>query len=121
MFHFALDKMENIDRILQGLETFGPNNRIDTNHCKVYILTNYGTSFDDDLFRIKSVMRLGFIPIVRIYRKESLPHPHFLRHLQRWANNPFIFKSCKFSEYIPSSDGRTIRQIYGDWVVKYDK
>lgn len=48
-------------------------------------------------------------PDIRIYRKNTAPR--ITRWLQRWCNNRFIYESQKdFMEYIPTSNGKTIRE-----------
>ena len=73
---------------------------------------NYFLTIEEDLYRIQKIREIGFAPDVRIYRKETLPHPHILRDLQRWANNRFLYRSCEFMDYVPRSDGKTIKELY---------
>ena len=64
----------------------------------VYCLTNFGSTMEENLYRIYTLRDLGYSPYVMIYDK---PHaPKEVRHLQRWCNNRFIFKSCpRFEDY----------------------
>lgn len=55
----------------------------------VYVLTNYGSSQEEDLYRIYTLRDLGFSPYVMIYDK--LNAPQSIRDLQRWCNNRYIF------------------------------
>lgn len=66
----------------------------------VYVLTNYNSTIEEDLFRIYKLRELGFWADVRIYDK---PHaPQQIRDLQRWCNNRVIFESCnRFEDYKP--------------------
>ena len=57
----------------------------------VYVLTNFGSTLEEDLYRIYTLRELGFDPYVMIYNKESAPKE--TRYLQRWCNNRLIFKS----------------------------
>lgn len=57
----------------------------------VYILTNFNSSLEEDLHRIYTVRDLGYDPYVMVYNKPSAPQE--IKHLQRWCNNRFIFKS----------------------------
>ncbi len=107
--HFAFDLMKNKDAIIKGLETYlevcKPNER----DVSVYILTNYNTTFKEDLERVKIVQSLGLMPDIRIYRKNTAPK--ITRWLQRWSNNRYIYKSQKdFLEYIPTSNGKKIKE-----------
>ncbi len=74
------------------------------------MLTNYDTTIEEDLYRVKMIDESGFIPDVRIYRKPTAPR--VVKDLQRWCNNRIIPGSCDFMDYIPRADGRTIRQLY---------
>lgn len=67
----------------------------------VYVLTNFCSTLDQDLYRIYTLRELGYDPDVRIYNKPSAPQ--VLKDLQRWCNNRIIFKSCPdFKDYIPT-------------------
>jgi hypothetical protein len=64
----------------------------------VYCLTNFGSTIDENLYRIYTLRDLGFDPYVMIYDKPNAPRE--IRLLQRWCNNRFIFRSCNdFKDY----------------------
>lgn len=65
----------------------------------VYVLTNYGSTMEENLYRIYKLRELGYDPDVRVYDK---PHaPKEIRQLQRWCNNRRIFAACpRFEDYI---------------------
>ena len=49
---------------------------------------------------VSKIKELGYMPDVRIYRKNALPGRHILRDLQRWCNNRIIFARCpRFEDY----------------------
>lgn len=109
--HFAFDYMKNEDRIIKGLETYRDIVQLNQRNTIVYILVNYNTTFEEDMYRIKKVQELGLTPDIRIYRKQSAPA--ILRDLQRWCNNRFIYRSVPdFFDYVPRVDGKTIRELY---------
>ena len=112
MLHFAFDFMKFEKQIVRGLSLAKERLQISDRNAIVYMLTNYDTTIEEDLYRIQKIREIGFAPDVRIYRKETLPHPHILRDLQRWANNRFIYRSCEFMDYVPRSDGKTIKELY---------
>lgn len=95
LIHFAWDNYEYNTRkkLEQAREwlRFGDRNVI------VYVLTNYNTTIEQDLERIKTVRDIGFDPYVMIYDKPNSPKQ--IRDLQRWCNNRRIFKSCDWEEY----------------------
>lgn len=112
MLHFAFDFMKFEKQIVRGLSLAKEKLQISDRNAIVYMLTNYDTTIEEDLYRIQKIREIGFAPDVRIYRKETLPHPHILRDLQRWANNRFLYRSCEFMDYVPRSDRKTIKELY---------
>lgn len=110
MVHFAFDLMINEERILEGLKIFAKHFRKDDRHKRVYILTNFNTTFEEDYYRVKKVKELGYTPYVMIYRKGT--HPKFLTDLARWSNNFFIQRSTTFEDYIPRVDGKCVKDLY---------
>lgn len=107
--HFAFDFMKNEKAIVKGLKMYSQYNKVSTSDS-VYILTNFDTTIEEDLYRVKMVQEAGFIPDIRIYRKNTAPQ--ILRDLQRWSNNRFIYRSCDFMDYVPRKGGKTIRELY---------
>lgn len=64
----------------------------------VYCLTNFGSTLEEDLYRIYTLRSLGYDPYVMIYDKPNAPK--VTKDLQRWCNNRFIFRSCEnFEDY----------------------
>ena len=64
----------------------------------VYCLTNFGSTMEENLYRIYTLRDLGFDPYVMIYDKPNAPKE--IKDLQRWCNNKFIFRSCeRFEDY----------------------
>ena len=64
----------------------------------VYILTNHGSTIEQDLHRIYTVRDMGFNPYVMVYDKPNAPA--IIKRLQRWVNNKKIFGLCrKFEDY----------------------
>lgn len=112
MLHFAFDFMRFEKQVVKGLALAKKKLKINDRKAIVYMLTNYDTTFEEDLYRVRKIIELGFQPDVRIYRKSTLPEMHFLKDLQRWTNNKVIYRSCDFMDYVPRADGKTIRQIY---------
>lgn len=110
MLHFAFDFMKNEKAIIRGLQIFKEASGMTDNKLVVYILTNYNTTIEEDLYRVKMIKDCGYLPDVRIYRKPTAPR--ILKDLQRWCNNRKLYRSCDFMDYIPRNDGKTIREIY---------
>ena len=94
-YHFAFDLMKNKDRIVKGLELFRKEIG-DLADC--YVLTNFNTTFEQDMERVKILQELNIRPYIMIYRKSTAPKK--LRELQRWCNNRWIYASCpNFEDY----------------------
>lgn len=99
MIHFAWDFMEQSEAVVRGLELYAEYGKIRDNRRRVvYILTNYGTTMDENLYRIEECVRLGYNPFVMVYDKPNAPKE--IKRLQRWCNNRMIFKKCPdFRDY----------------------
>lgn len=108
--HFAFDYMKNEKAIVKGLQTYKRVCGTRENNAIVYMLTNYDTTIEEDLYRLRMIKQCGFLPDVRIYRKPAAPQ--ILRDLQRWCNNRILYRSCDFMDYVPREDGKTIKQLY---------
>lgn len=108
--HFAFDYMKNEKAIVKGLQTYKRVCGTRENNAIVYMLTNYDTTIEEDLYRLRMIKQCGFLPDVRIYRKPAAPQ--ILRDLQRWCNNRILYRSCDFMDYVPRADGKTIKQLY---------
>lgn len=98
--HFAWDFMEQEKQVLDGLRLYArladrkPHGRFGT----VYVLTNFDTTMEENLYRVYALRDLGYDPYVMIYDKPNAPAE--VRRLQRWCNNRMIFRSCPdFREY----------------------
>lgn len=98
MIHFAWDMMEQSESVLRGLELYARYGSLGERRRRVYVLTNYNTSMEENLYRVYKLREMQFDPYVMIYDK---PHaPKDIKRLQRWCNNKFIWRSCeKFEDY----------------------
>ena len=98
MLHFAWDN-PNDKTVPTALRIFREHSVItDSRKLRVYVLTNYWSTFEQDLYRVNWLRDNGYDPYVMIYDK---PHaPRKIKRLQRWVNNKFVFRSCdKFEDY----------------------
>lgn len=97
--HFAFDRWEDREIIEPKLREFAQKTGYNKNKGRVmvYILCNYNTTLDQDIYRIQLCRELQFAPYPMIYDREHADPIY--RKLQRWCNN-FIFWKCKtFEEY----------------------
>ena len=64
----------------------------------VYVLVNFNSDMEENLYRIYTLREMGYNPYVMVYDKPNAPRE--IRNLQRWCNNKWIFKSCPdFRDY----------------------
>lgn len=126
-FHFAWDdpkeKLEEKFRMFMGSGITKPWN------TRVYVLTNYWSSMEEDLYRIYTLHSMGYLPFIMIYDKqkyvdargrwlpdvaekfteEQLRNFKVCQHMQRWCGRINILANCPtLEEYEP----------YRKWVVK---
>lgn len=97
MIHFAWDNYD--DKITPKLlERFAPYWNMDWRRRRVYVLTNFGSTIEQDLERIYTIRSLGYDAYVMIYDKQNAPRE--IRRMQRWCNNKYIFRKCdRFEDY----------------------
>lgn len=98
--HFAFDRWQDRTIIEPKLRAFKEATGYDRNKGKVmvYILVNYDTTLEQDIYRIQLCRELNFAPYPMIYDKEHCDPIY--KKLQRWCNN-FIFWKCPtFEEYM---------------------
>ena len=100
MLHFARDSMAQSNAILHGLKMYSEMGTVqDERKRRVYVLTNFDTTIEEDLYRIYKLRELGYDPYVMVYDKPNAPKE--IRRLQRWVNSKPIWRSCpKFEDYI---------------------
>ena len=66
---------------------------------RVYVLTNYGSTHEQDLYRVDTLRAMGYDPYVMVYDRPTAPR--ITRQLQRWVNNKRIFHTVEhFADYI---------------------
>lgn len=95
--HFAWDNpMDDLTdvfaRVADGLQVKDPRRRL------VYVLVNFNSEIEDDLYRIYKLIELGYNPYVMVYDKPNAPRQ--IRELQRWCNS-FRIRAVEpdFSKY----------------------
>lgn len=68
-----------------------------------YVLVGYNSTIEQDLYRIETLRSFGIVPFVQPYRdfdNKRVPS-QYEKDLARWANNKFLYKSCKFKDFSP--------------------
>ena len=95
--HFAWDNPK--DDLEQKFRWFASRYKRSRNGM-VYILTNFNSTMDENLARIRILRELNYDPFVMIYNKPNAPQE--IRDLQRWCNNKILFKKIpRFEDYVP--------------------
>ena len=94
--HFAWDNPK--DDLEDKFRLFANSFRRKSNIAMVFCLTNFGSTMEENLYRIYTLRDMGYDPYVMIYNKPEAPEE--LKQLQRWCNNKWVFKKCKrFEDY----------------------
>lgn len=101
MIHFAWDLMERSEMVLRGLNLYLKHGAVkELKKRAVYVLTNYNTTMEENLYRIYTLRDMGFDPYVMIYDKPNAQD--VVKKLQRWVNGKEIFRVCaRFEDYNP--------------------
>lgn len=103
MIHFAWDNYEFYT--YEKLKRFRPMFKADGRRLRVYVLTNFATTHEQDIERITKLRELDYDPYVMVYNKPKAPKQ--TKQLQRWCNNKVIYRSVeRFEEYCTSGGGR---------------
>ena len=107
--HFAWD---NPNADLTGcFQRFSELSKIrDFRRKRVYVLTNFNSTHEQDLYRVNTLRCMGYDPYVMVYERPTAPP--ITRHLQRWVNNKRIFRTVEnFSDYEPA---KRIKEHFGE-------
>lgn len=102
--HFAMDSMEAMKPVERGLKLYVEackriKGKWNWRNCKVYCLTNFNTTHEQDMERIRVIQECECWPYVMIYNKPSAPA--ITRRMQRWTNNALCYAKAKsFEDYL---------------------
>lgn len=91
MIHFAWDNITDENKIIPKLKLFKEITGTDKRKAVVYVLTNFNSTFEEDLYRVYTIRALGMTPYIMIYEKQTAPQR--AKDLQNWVNNRFIWYS----------------------------
>ena len=96
--HFAWDNpKDNLEEHFKRYATQAKH-KPHGHYGMVYCLVNFNSTMEENLYRIYTLRDMGYDPYVMIYDKPNAAKE--IKHLQRWCNNKFIFRSCKrFEDY----------------------
>lgn len=95
--HIAFDDWKQKDVIEPRMRLL--REKVSWDHRKIacYILTNFDTTIEQDLYRIQLCRELDFAPFPMIYDKEHAD-PIYKR-LQRWCSNYIFWSVPRFEDY----------------------
>lgn len=91
---FAWDLMDYEEEVERGLKILFKAG-IKSYTVMVYMLCNYNTTFEEDIYRYTELDVLGVIPFVMVYGKPDKK----LRHFARWVNKRWLCGSVTWEEY----------------------
>lgn len=84
----TLDKLKEYRSVWKGSQR----------NCSVYVLTNFNSTYEEDLYRLYTLRDIDYDPYIMIFDKPNAPDT--TRYLQRWVNNKQIFRTIKtFEKY----------------------
>lgn len=97
MLHFAWDNPDD-ELTFEKLKEYRKAFSLPDEKCKVYVLTNFNSTHEQDLERVYRLRDIGYDPFVMVYEKWNAPKE--TRRLQRWCNNKIIFRAePEFAKY----------------------
>lgn len=98
--HFAWDRYQDKEFVVPKLQRFKEMTGWSRDKVTVYILTNYDTTMEQNLERVKTCRELGFNPYIMRYDKEHIPRGSEINKLARYVNTKRIFWLCPtFEQY----------------------
>ena len=101
--HFAMDSMQAMEPVKRGLKIYVDackriKGKWNWRNGKVFCLTNFDTTHEQDMERIRAIQECECWPYVMIYNKQTAPQ--ITRRLQRWTNSPACYaRTQDFEEY----------------------
>lgn len=103
-FMFAWDRMTDERPVMEGLNLWSTytKRKYHGKLAGVFVLTNYDTTHEEDLYRVKKLKNMKFDPYVMIYDKGSAPKKTI--RLQRYVNNKYVFNACTWEEYVKTKN-----------------
>lgn len=98
--HMAFDRWQDREIIEPRLRKFREQTDFDRGkgHVTVYILVNFDTTLEQDLYRIQLCRELNFCPFPMIYDKAHADPIY--KKLQRWCSNYVFWSVPTFDEYL---------------------
>lgn len=104
--YFAWDTPEIEPAVLKGIKTL-LNAGIRADHLMFYVLVCFNTSYEQDIYRVKTLIDLGVKPYVMLYNGIKGTYQH---HLKRWIEWRY-YKVVSWEEYDHGDSQIQIKRI----------
>lgn len=106
--HFAMDSMKDMHRVAAGLKMYRDackrrNGKWGWRDARVFVLTNFDTTHEQDMERIRLIQECEMHPYVMVYNKPSAPQ--ITRRLQRWTNSAACYATRRTGRASSASAG----------------
>lgn len=101
--HLAFDRWQDKDIIEPKLRLFKEKTGYDKHKVMVYILVNFDTTLEQDIYRIQLCRELCFLPFPMIYDKDHCDPIY--KKLQRWCNPVIFWNVPDFKDYTRTKKG----------------
>ena len=97
-----MDSMASMEPVSIGLKRYVDackriKGKWNWRHAKVFCLTNFDTTHEEDMERIRAIQRCECQPYVMIYNKPTAPA--ITRRLQRWTNSTIAYAASRQNFY----------------------
>lgn len=68
-----------------------------------YVLVGFNSTIEQDMFRLKTLKKLGIYPFVQAFRdyKNNRKPTQYEKDVARWANRAWLFKAMDFEDFEP--------------------
>lgn len=94
----AWDDIDDEDAIMKGIELLNSVG-IKNYRLMCYVLVNFDSTLDNDLYRINKLQEMKIDPFVMIFNRYKLPKNSIYHKLGKWCNRPQLRTTCSFLVY----------------------
>lgn len=107
---FAWDNMNDEQSVIEGIRMLKNAGIRTRSGVQFYVLTNYNTTYYEDVYRCRKLKELDTSPFVMEYGGGT----EFTSHLARWANRRSILWSIDIKDYeqLPSKYKKYVEEIH---------
>ncbi len=105
---FAWDDIKSEPQIRRGIQILKENGAL-KNPAVFYVLSGFNSTFEEDLYRVKTLRDLGQKAFLMLYDKKLLEEPRY-RHLSNWTNARVHFFTRTFEEFVTNRENGVEKQ-----------